>query len=301
MNDPQQPKSRRPSINVTVSRRPSAGQLRSRVNSRGENGPPFANLGRGLSDQLSMSAVDTEDDGQINRPLPRRPSTGQAGRSNFSSFGDNQPLSVADLGRGLSDSLSMSVFEPDDDDQNTISNARRPSTDQPRPKINLRGDAHHLGLTGFGRGLSDSLSMSALDTDDDEDHHIDAMHLQARSRTSSTGDNRPTKPSPLHENFDPMPDNETESIEASRSPAPVVVSVPASSPHSSTSLANPLDLIAQLNSDPKLAGHRSPRLMSQMQAIMSPISPPILVNPKCSGYFVEPVSHFSVHLQIKRI
>src|ERR1700691_4721824 len=50
MTDPQQAKSRRPSINVTVSRRPSTGQLRSRVNSRGDNGLSHANLGRGLSD-----------------------------------------------------------------------------------------------------------------------------------------------------------------------------------------------------------------------------------------------------------
>lgn len=300
MNGPQRPKSRQPSINLTVSRRPSIGQLRPRANSRGDNGPSyFTNLGRGLSDQLSMSALDTGDDDQNTGSTSRRPSGGQAARSSFSSYGENGPLSVADLGRGLSDSLSMSALETDDNDQTTISNnPRQHSAGQPRPRVNSRGDSHPLALTGFGRGLSNSLSMSALDTDDDDDHHVDGVHLQTRSRTSSMGDNRPTKPSPLYENSDPVPDNETESIEVSRPPAPLVPSVPTTTLHPSTTSPNPPDLVAQLNSHPKLAaGHRSPRLTSQMQAIMSPISPPILINPKCSGYFVEPMKWMEPFLQ----
>jgi dual specificity phosphatase 12 len=290
MNDTQQPRSRRPSINVTVSRRPSAGQLPPRANSRGDNGPlPLTNFGRGLSDQLSMSALDTDSDDQISSS-PQRPSAGQRARSRVNSLGENSPLSLADLGRGLSDSLSMSALDTDDD-QTIIAAARRPSAGQARSRVNSKGDNRPSVLTGFGRGISDSLSMSALDTDDDDNHHVDASHVKVRSRVSSTSDNRPTRPSPLHENSDPIPENAAESVEGLCSPASVVVSVPAVTPHSSSTLfANPTDLAAQLDSHPKLAELRSPRLISQVQAIVSPISLPILVNPKCSGYFVEPVS-----------
>jgi dual specificity phosphatase 12 len=285
--------SRRPSINVTVSRRPSAGQLRSRVNSRGENGAsPLATFRRGLSDQLSMSALDTEH-GNPSNGSSQQPPAGQKVRSIGNSLEENCPLSIADLGRGLSDSLSMSTT--DTGEEQTSVNTRRPSNGQSRSRINSRGDNRPSVLTGgFGRGLSDSLSMSALDTDDDDDHHPDTSHVQARSRVSSTSDNRPTRPSPLHENSDPTPNDATGSVEGSRSPAPVVVSVPALSPHTpSTPLANAADLATQLHSHPMLAALRSPRLMSQVQAIMTPISPPILINPKCSGYFVEPVRHFA--------
>jgi dual specificity phosphatase 12 len=291
MNDVPQPLSRRPSINITVSRQPSAGQLRSRVNSRSDSGAiSLANFRRGLNDQLSMSALDADDDDRSSDPISRRPSIGQAAQSRDNSLEDKSPLSIADLGRGLSESLSMSALDTDDDDCAHTTGARRPSGGQLRSRVNSRGDHHPSAVTGLGRRLSDSLSMSALDTDDDDDHHIDLAQVQGRYGVS-TSDNRPARPSPLHEKSDPIPENAKESVEASRSPAPVVVSIPARAP---TLSVNPSDLAAQLHSHPKLAGLRSPRLMSQMQAIMNPISPPILVNPKCSGYFVEPVSHSAV-------
>lgn len=288
MNDPLQQKSCRPSINVTVSRRPSTGQLRSRVNSRGENGPlSSANFGRGLSDQLSMSALGTDDEDQFSGFLSRRSSVGGAARSGLSMCGENCPLSVADLGRGLSDSLSMSALETDEDNQISSSSIQRPSSSQPRSRVNSGGDNHPPALTGFGRGLSVSLSMSALDTDEDDDH-IDGMHIKARSKVSSMADSRPTRSS-AHENSDPLLKKETESIETGQLPARVIDSVTPHTPYLSTP-TNPSDIFEQLQSNPKLAGHRSPRLVSQVQAIVSPLSPPILVNPKCSGYFVEPVS-----------
>ena len=56
------------------------------------------------------------------------------------------------------------------------------------------------------------------------------------------------------------------------------------------------DLAAQLHANPKLAALRSPGglamtpLNTATRVIdKSSISPPILMNPKCSGYFVEPV------------
>jgi dual specificity phosphatase 12 len=56
------------------------------------------------------------------------------------------------------------------------------------------------------------------------------------------------------------------------------------------------DLAAQLHANPKLAALRSPGGLSMTPLHTTPrgidkssISPPILMNPKCSGYFVEPV------------
>lgn len=60
-------------------------------------------------------------------------------------------------------------------------------------------------------------------------------------------------------------------------------------------LVSPADLSAQLFSNPKLAALRNPTLpqsqsMSSQTRPPTVVSAPILVNPKCSGYFVEPVS-----------
>lgn len=64
---------------------------------------------------------------------------------------------------------------------------------------------------------------------------------------------------------------------------------------------SPSDISAQLFSNPKLAALRdpslpqsqsnSPNVQTKPPAI---VSAPILVNPKCSGYFVEPVCHSNV-------
>ncbi|PPQ84081.1 hypothetical protein CVT25_003601 [Psilocybe cyanescens] len=61
-------------------------------------------------------------------------------------------------------------------------------------------------------------------------------------------------------------------------------------------LVSPSDLSAQLFSNPKLAALRSPTLLqpqsgSSINSVkaQAPVSAPILVNPKCSGYFVEPM------------
>ena len=167
-NEQLQPANRRPSINVTISRRPSFGPPRARVGSHGENRPPisFANLGRRLSDSLSMSALDTEEDDEHHTDTTHV-----------------QSRPRVNLGRGLLDSLSMSALDTEEDDSRHVEVA----------------PVQRRSRTNIGRGLSDSLSMSALDTDEDDDRHIDSIHVQPRSRVPSIGDNRPIRPSPLHE------------------------------------------------------------------------------------------------------
>jgi dual specificity phosphatase 12 len=54
-------------------------------------------------------------------------------------------------------------------------------------------------------------------------------------------------------------------------------------------LVNPAELAARLYSNPKLTALKSPGPAGIPKNAV-PISPPILANPKCSGYFVEPVS-----------
>ena len=78
-------------------------------------------------------------------------------------------------------------------------------------------------------------------------------------------------------------------IKRTASPAPI-------SPNGGTS-ANGTDLATQLASNPKLAALRAATSMSRtsLNGVKAALSPPILVNPKCSGYFVEPVmTHASI-------
>lgn len=72
-------------------------------------------------------------------------------------------------------------------------------------------------------------------------------------------------------------------------PTPAPGSVTAVPPHSPP-LSSPSDLAPQPHPNPNLSGlgaSSSPVL--QVQGIVQPTSPPTLSNPKCSGYFVEPV------------
>ncbi|KZP33795.1 phosphatases II, partial [Athelia psychrophila] len=60
----------------------------------------------------------------------------------------------------------------------------------------------------------------------------------------------------------------------------------STAPHAQP-LMSAAELSAQLYANPKLAGLRTPSVMTPPPAPVE--SPPILVNPKCSGYFVEPM------------
>ena len=100
------------------------------------------------------------------------------------------------------------------------------------------------GIAGFGRrGMSDSLSMSALELDED-------------------------------------PETEKE-----KKPEPPTVS----------GFAHPNNISAQLYANPKLAPLRTTGLStSPTQSSMLTSAPPILVDPRCSGYFVEAVCPYGL-------
>jgi hypothetical protein len=157
----------------------------------------------------------------------------------------------------MKDRLEPLKRRPSNEEHVTVSLSRRSS--QPgsftggRPKM-----ASLLAMEGaamLGRGLSDSLSMSALETEEDV---------------------------------------EEETTELEGSPAPK-----EKNPHlppSNGGFVHPHDLTAELYANPKLAALRlqvGGLSMTPMQMSAKPaplVIPPILVNQKCSGYFVEPAS-----------
>lgn len=223
-NDLPAPLSRRPSIslNVTISRRPSMNQPRSRLNST-SNGiadgrPPIlaALGGRGLLESLSMSALETEDDGSdADKPAPTTISNGSSG-----------PI-------GTAAALGSSSRRPSGTDVRLF----RPSP---------------LSMEGIGRDLSHALGES-----------------MSGDVTASPQELTQGTPSPS-----------IDTTKRSASPPP-----PGGASGSST------DLAAQLSSNPKLAAFRAATSLSMtgLNGSKASLSPPILMNPKCSGYFVEPV------------
>lgn len=132
-------------------------------------------------------------------------------------------------------------------------------------------------FTHLSRSLLDGLSMSALETeeavasDDEEevesrDFSVDAATNLGRRMSdaviSTPSDAEPGQP-------------------------------PSSTEVETTQFSSPGDLAAQLYANPKLAALRGSMGMgiTPLQTNVKPsvVSPPILANPKCSGYFVEPV------------
>ncbi len=153
----------------------------------------------------------------------------------------------------------------------------------------------------IGQEVSDAISDSAIDED-------------------SSGDEPPKSDEPDSEDEAP---NASESTAASNLPAveatadkvDKVTPLPSQRPpiSVSSSFIHPSDLAAQLASHPKLAALRTPSGLAMTPAsggpsptrtapqspglvnvksanYFAPVSPPLLINPKCSGYFVEPVS-----------
>lgn len=265
--------SRRPSVTdaKSDSRRPSFTQPRSRLGSTSDTRarrPSLLSFG-GHTDSLSMSALDTEDDpeDQEEASMPsKQVSLGVEAQSAKirpapGSGSDAQPRRPSRNGQGLSESLSMSALETDDDPDDEIRGEATGTSRQ--TSIALDSDDAHVSRTShdpiqaaslLGRRLSDAVIASPADTTDNPSPEGDSV---------STSRMSPTVPEPA----------------------------PAISTHAQlpNSLANPSDLAAQLYANPKLAALRSSANMAPMQPTGKAASPPILVNPKCSGYFVEPV------------
>lgn len=237
------------------------------------------------------------DHGQLGPPTPALPSlTPTSSRRSSSS---NEPSTRREsLSRKSSTRLNVSISRrPSNANTNVQSSrpTRNSSFQDGRPAI--------LSALG-GRSLLESLSMSALDTEDDDNAKAGAVKpLGSLSRRSSNVDSTVLCSSPVSMNNlgrdlsdaldasaleleTDVPNSATES-----DPGPPQPTTQSSG--SSSQYANSADLAAQVYSSPKLAALRtsSSLLMTSISGYSAKqtFSPPILVNPKCSGYFLEPV------------
>lgn len=249
------------------SRRPSfAGQP-----SRSQNGSLGGEVTRkvprksfnGLGESLSMSAIQEDPGKGISSPIPDlpSPSTSQIPTPrSTSAIPYGHPLhSLRSMSHILLDPSSMSALEIEDDGD-ADSKTTEPTESSPEMSIDLTGTtAEDISIHAsqlLGRRLSDAVISSTSDANPPPENRTGSYF---RADGSAVTEHSPDAPE-----------------------------APVKTP--TTHLISPADLAAQLMSDPKLAALRSPPVsVTTPQAKAAPISAPILVNPKCSGYFVEPV------------
>ena len=254
----------------TGSRRPSAAGQSSRSQNGSFGGEVTRRATRksfnsGLGDSLSMSAIHEDPGKGIPSPTPDlpSPSTSQAPTPRSTpAIPYGHPLhSLRSMSHALLDPSSMSALETEDEGD-ADSKATEPNENLPEMNIDLTGTtAEDISIHAsqlLGRRLSDAVISLAGDTNPPPENRT-GSYFRADGST--------------------VTEHSSDAPEAA-------VETPT------THLISPTDLAAQLMSDPKLAALRSPAAsVTQVPASKAaPISAPILVNPKCSGYFVEPVS-----------
>ena len=250
--------SRRPSTHDTIARRPSSASSR--------------RLSGGALSMTAMARPRLGSTSGLSRPSPLTPVEGSNGLA------------------GQVGLLSMSALE--DDEIKSLGSESDPlisstSQSQSRRSGSFGTDLRSRLLAGLSL-TPRSLSMSALDSDD-EDSADSTPTTMSTHRTDGTHTTDTTPSSLATETIIGDPDsipiaNKGRPLPASSTAAPGVT------------LQHGAELSAQLHSNPKLAALRSPGglSMTPLQTTTrvidkASISPPILMNPKCSGHFVEPV------------
>ncbi|TFK89292.1 hypothetical protein K466DRAFT_652194 [Polyporus arcularius HHB13444] len=180
----------------------------------------------------------------------------------------------------------------------------------------------------IGQSASDSLSESAIDEDESDEEPPKS------DDEGGPGGTIATSPAPIQSPASSGPTdgtaNSTKDIsmaEAAAESADKVPPLPSQRPplSVSSSFVHPNDLAAQLAAHPKLAALRSPAALSmtplasgsaapspgrsapqspgpastaaKSSSYFAPVSAPILANPKCSGYFVEPLKWMEPFLE----
>ncbi|KAI0032407.1 hypothetical protein K488DRAFT_78503 [Vararia minispora EC-137] len=267
----------------------------------GQLGPPTPAVA--LSPAISRRSSSSAAMRRPSQPRSRQNSTGR------------RPSIEGGVFAGLAASLTMSALETDDEDDATKSKppskpssrppSRRPSTVGNRSPRASAGSPRHSesrqrrpSIPGLTALSSLSMSMSAIDDSDDDDvpppksAPANGNAVPFKAQPPAAGSISATVPENAQSNVNgAMPVN---------APPP-----PASSTTTTTSgLQSPSDLAAQLYANPKLAALRGPMGMGMMPILTSnvrpdkaSVSPPILANPKCSGYFVEPMEWMSFFLE----
>ncbi|KAK0461181.1 uncharacterized protein EV420DRAFT_1619645 [Desarmillaria tabescens] len=229
-----------------------------------------------------------------NQSLSRHSSTGHS-RSTLGTNSDVRPRRPSQLTFG---GLALETDDPTEDDGD---NTAKPSTSSPQRRVSGGGETRKRPFTNLSRTLLDSLSMSALETEDDDD-----IDLSAIPKTDLTPTNNAGVPSidaatllgrRLSDAVIAMSPSDTE---PGQPPSASQNGTPGAD---TTQFSSPGDLAAQLYANPKLAALRTPIAMGMtpIQANTArsntTISPPILMNPKCSGYFVEPMKWMEPFLE----
>ena len=234
-----------------------------------------------------------------------RPSISQA-RPHISAVTDSRPRRPSLLSFG--DSLSMSALDTGEDalavdGETTAKPKHSPSPTALTSSLTRRVSVDRPTLRNLTHMSGDPLlSMSALEDSDDDDvadmtgrtsyiHNPASISDEtARILGRRMSDAMLSSPVEVKTRFSEKGDDQQDTSEDDRPSIP--------EHHPPTYLASPAELAAQLHANPKLAALRSPMAMTPLQSASkttSPISPPILMNPKCSGYFVEPVcGHLSI-------
>ncbi|KDQ32112.1 hypothetical protein PLEOSDRAFT_1034159 [Pleurotus ostreatus PC15] len=242
--------------------------------------------------QLGPSTPAVSRRPSTNDPGPlRRPSTSQP-RSRLGSSTDTRPRRPSLLSFG--DSLSIPEAE---DGEATAKPA--PSPDTPHASKVRRsssggggaGEARRPAMRPFAAGLSrsllDSLSMSALETEDDSEGEPPEAASKASELSLGVASLLGRR----------MSDAVLATLSEPNGP-------PGSEPQDSiidTHFSSSSDMATQLNGNPALAGLRGSLGMAMTplsgKTPATPISPPILMNPKCAGYFVEPMKWMEPQLE----
>lgn len=259
--------------------------------------------------------------------VSRRPSTNQAPsrhgstslpRSRLGSFANDSRARRPSL-LGMGDGLSLSALETEEDDAEPQDGeaTARPKVISPVRRAS-GGDAAHRPAVrpfpGLTRGLLDSLSMSsmsaldsALETEDaDEDGEDLLTEIRVEGMQQTTLKSSPTVGDDINPAIqaaarlgrrmsdavlgspDELPKESAFITDVPPVASPLATSPPSGDPKVQTTqpaFFSPADLAAQLYANTKLQALRSPMAITPLQNA----SPPILANPKCSGYFVEPV------------
>ncbi|KAG6897417.1 hypothetical protein C0992_001731 [Termitomyces sp. T32_za158] len=246
------------------------------------------------------------DHGQLGAATPaattpagsRRPSTSARGLQPSNSFRSNggtsngapepRPRRPSILG-GLGDSLTMSSISNEPYGAGAVPLSRRPSSDKPLQNLSEVPQEKN------------SKSSSALESDDEEHNAareitsadtVDISHEAAKLIGRRLSDAVLSPVGELMENPFEASGKSKHALGDNQIPQQTFEKTIA------TTFISPSELAAELMTNPKLAALRTTHPNSQninMTPLHSvakappPQSAPILVNPKCSGYFVEPV------------
>ncbi|KIK68452.1 hypothetical protein GYMLUDRAFT_215067 [Collybiopsis luxurians FD-317 M1] len=288
-NQPHQPSSRRPS------------RLGSDSRPRRPSGLSFGALG----DSLVMSSMSgggkasENDDAEDKETEPTaRPLADSSGNSISSppltatpteSTG-NERRPFVNVSKSVLETMSMSALDSEDEDEGDHHAS-------PPGAIKRTTIRHPPGMSP----ASPTISNTSVHTAEVIGRRLsDAMLTPATETSSKFASQEGTILSPGTENEKEQP--------FKASPAPLS---PSATP---APLTSPQDLAAQLYANPKLAalrggvahpptnasGSTSP-VNSSFGSKQLPISPPILMNPKCSGYFVEPMQWMEPFLEAGEI